>query len=255
MPFWIIALGLQLALLVHAIRTDRDQIWIWILLLAPLVGALAYFIVEFLPELLNDKRAAQRRAFRAASKGGAAGRAARVPFGDSDVGQALSAAQAEFDAGDFQQSLSTLRRAMTGPHQFDPDLMLGFARAQFELGDAKDAIATLDMLRQKNPDYQSPHGHVLYARAKEGAGDTAGAIHEYEALVSYYAGPEPYVRFADLLRAQGDDARARTLYFGVLQESEQAGKLYATRHKDWVDAARAGYEATAPAGASGNDAS
>ena len=95
---------------------------------------------------------------------------------------------------------------------------------------------------------------MLDGRAKAAAGDIPGALHECEVLCSYYAGPEPYVRVGDLLREEGDDARARMLYFSVLEGSEQAGKLYAERHKQWVDAAREGYAATSGAATPTGDA-
>ena len=69
MHFWVFILGAQLALLIHAMRTQRDTIWVWILLLAPAVGAIAYFFVEFLPDVLDGQRAAKRRALRGVGNG------------------------------------------------------------------------------------------------------------------------------------------------------------------------------------------
>ncbi|MEL6447282.1 MAG: tetratricopeptide repeat protein [Pseudomonadota bacterium] len=246
MHFWAVVLGVQLALLVHAMRTQRDTIWVWILLLAPVVGAIAYFLVEFLPDVLDGRRAAKRRALRGVSTGKSGPERFET---DCTVRDALAAAQQHYDEGAFQEGLSLVQRTLAGANRFQPDLMLELARMQFALDHPEAAINTLDVLRAKNPDYQSPQGHVLYARAKAAAGDIPGAIHEYEALCSYYAGPEPYVRFGDMLREEGDDARARMLYFSVLEESEQAGKLYTERHKQWVDAARKGYAATSGAAA------
>lgn len=251
MHFWILILGAQLALLVHAMRTQRDTIWVWILLLAPAVGAIAYFFVEFLPDLMDGQRAAKRRALRGVGNG----RSGPVRFEtDNTVRDVLAEAQQHYNEGAFQEGLALVQRTLVGAERYQPDLMLELARMQFALDHPEAAIDTLDALREKNPDYQSPHGHVLYARAKEAAGDIPGAIHEYEALCSYYAGPEPYVRFGDLLRAEGDDARARMLYFSVLEESEKAGKLYTERHKQWVEAAREGYAATSGAAAPTGDA-
>ncbi|MEO1593866.1 MAG: hypothetical protein AAFS02_01325 [Pseudomonadota bacterium] len=251
MPIWFVILGLQLALLVHALRTQRDTIWVWILLLAPVVGALAYLLVEFLPDVMDGRRAARRRALRTVGQRGARAQPLQT---DTTVGDALAEAQQHYDADEFREGLARLRQSLTGEHRHQPDLMLGVARMQFALDDAQAAVETLDALKDKNPDYRSPQGHLLYARAKEALGDIPAAIHEYEALCGYYAGPEPHVRFGDLLRAEGDEARARMLYFSVLEESEQAGKLYTERHKQWVDAARQGYAATSGASAPAGDA-
>ncbi len=49
--------------------------------------------------------------------------------------------------------------------------MLGHAQAQFGKGDASAARATLDELIRRNPDFRSPAGHLLYARALEAEGN------------------------------------------------------------------------------------
>src|ERR1700739_1212793 len=61
MRFLILSFVLQVALIVHVVKTGRNQIWIWILALLSLPGAIAYMVVELLPDLFRS-RAAQRSA-------------------------------------------------------------------------------------------------------------------------------------------------------------------------------------------------
>ena len=51
MLFLILSLIIQVGLIVHIVKTGRGMMWVFIVLFFPLVGALAYFIVEILPEL------------------------------------------------------------------------------------------------------------------------------------------------------------------------------------------------------------
>src|SRR2546429_5921521 len=60
--------------------------------------------------------------------------------------------------------------------------MLGLAQAQFGKGDASAARATLDELIRHNPDFRSPTGHLLYARALEAEGNVPKALEEYAVL-------------------------------------------------------------------------
>src|SRR5215469_11886323 len=64
---------IQALLIVHVIKTGRNQLWIWVLLLAPFgVGALAYVAVEVLPELFRSRTARRTaRGFRKAIDPGA----------------------------------------------------------------------------------------------------------------------------------------------------------------------------------------
>src|SRR5439155_2167530 len=61
MSVLILSILVQVALIIHVVKTGRNQIWIWVLALLSLPGALAYIAVEILPELLRS-RAAQRTA-------------------------------------------------------------------------------------------------------------------------------------------------------------------------------------------------
>ena len=51
MPIFILSILIQLALVVHAIKTGRNSSWVFILLFFPLIGGLAYLIVELLPSM------------------------------------------------------------------------------------------------------------------------------------------------------------------------------------------------------------
>ena len=58
----ILLYAVQAALIIHVIKTGRNQLWIWVLLLLPAgIGAIAYLAVEIIPELLRS-RTAQRTA-------------------------------------------------------------------------------------------------------------------------------------------------------------------------------------------------
>ena len=50
MPVALVVLLLDITLIYHASRTGRLQPWAFIILMIPLVGALAYIVVELVPE-------------------------------------------------------------------------------------------------------------------------------------------------------------------------------------------------------------
>jgi hypothetical protein len=68
----ILSILIQAGFIVHCIRTGRNQLWIWVLLLLPGAGPAAYFAVEVLPELLRSRTARRTaRGFRNALDPGA----------------------------------------------------------------------------------------------------------------------------------------------------------------------------------------
>jgi len=139
--------------------------------------------------------------------------------------------------GRYDEAIAQYRSALTGLYEHDPNLMLGLARAQFGKGDAAAARTTLDELIRLNPDFKSPEGHLLYARALETEGNVAKALEEYAVLAPYYRGAEAAVRYAQLLSAQGQHDEARKVAQDLLEEARIAPAHYRKAQKSWLDAA------------------
>ena len=61
MPVALVVLLLDITLIWHASKTGRLQPWAFIILMIPLVGALAYIVVELIPEWFGSPGAQQAR--------------------------------------------------------------------------------------------------------------------------------------------------------------------------------------------------
>src|SRR3954467_4228801 len=53
MPVALVIVLLDISLIYHASRTGRLQPWAFIILMVPMIGALAYIVVELVPEWLG----------------------------------------------------------------------------------------------------------------------------------------------------------------------------------------------------------
>jgi len=241
MAIFIVTLLIQAAFIIHVIKTGRNQLWIWVLIIPGLafVGMLAYLFVEILPELFRS-RTAQRtaRGFRKALD---PQRELRRYENEAHIGGNVASRQryAEELARHerFDESIAQYRQALSGLYEHDPNLMLGLAQAQFGKGDAAGARATLDELIRLNPDFRSPAGHLLYARALEGEGNLPKALEEYRAVVGSFPGAEAAVRYAQLLQAQGQRAEAQKVARELLQQARIAPGHYRRAQREWLEAA------------------
>jgi len=232
---------IQALLIVHVIKTGRNQLWIWALLLLPAgIGALAYLAVEIVPELFRT-RTAQRtaRSFRKAMDPGADLRRyeseARIA---GNVASRQRYAEELVRHGRYDEAIAQYRETLSGLYEHDPNLMLGLAQAQFGKGDAAGARATLDELIRLNPDFRSPVGHLLYARALEAEGNVQKALEEYRVLASSYPGAEAAVRYAQLLQAQGERAEAQRVVRELLEQARIAPGHYRRAQRTWLEAAQ-----------------
>jgi hypothetical protein len=241
MAYLIISLLIQAAFIIHVIKTGRNTLWIWVLIIPglALAGILAYVVVEILPELWRS-RAAQRTA-RGLRKAMDPTRELRRYEQEARLGGNVASRQRYAEElvrhARFAEAVKQYRQALTGLYEHDPNLMLGLAQAQFGKGDAAAARATLDELIRLNPEFRSPAGHLLYARALEAEGNVSKALEEYRVVAGSFPGAEAAVRYAQLLQAQGRREDARKVAQELLQQARIAPGHYRRAQREWLEAA------------------
>lgn len=232
----ILSIAVPALLVVHCIKTGRNFIWIWVLVLLHPVGSLVYLAVEVLPELFRSRTT--QRAMRDVKK-------ALNPEGElkqlaqrAEIGGSVAARQQHAEEllrlGRPEEAIAELRRSLQGLYEHDPKLLLCLARAQFAAGAAGDARATLDALIQHNPDFRSHDGHLLYARALEQEGQTGRALEEFKTLAGYYPGAEAAVRYAQLLRREGQNDAAREVLRSLMDQASVAPRHYRRAQDEWL---------------------
>lgn len=238
--FGLLLLLAQISCAVHAGRTGRPYYWLYIIMIVPVAGMGAYFVMEILPELMNSGPARQAASgvARAIDPGKgvreAMKRLAITPTADNKARLA-----AEYLAGGQPEAAVPLyREVLTGVHETDPAMMLGLARALFAQGELAETQAVLETLRRANPDYSSAEGHLIYARSLELQGQTEAALREYGALVSYYPGQEARCRCAVLLHQSGRTAEAKRLFEEICQLIEYGPRHQRRTQREWYDIAR-----------------
>ena len=239
MSLLILSIIVQVALIIHVVKTGRNQIWIWVLALLSLPGAIAYIAVEILPELFRSRTA--KRTARGLRKAMDPGADLRRYENEARVGSNVASRQRYAEElvrhERYDEAIGQYREALTGLYEHDPNLMLGLAQAQFGKGDAAAARAMLDELIRRNPDFRSPAGHLLYARALEAEGNVPKALEEYAVLAPSYPGAEAAVRYAQLLQAQGRRAEAQKVARELLEQARIAPGHYRRAQRPWLDAA------------------
>lgn len=198
---------------IHALRSGRELYWLFILFMFPLLGSIVYAAVVWLPEMRNS-RGTQRivRGIRQSLNPGAELREAQAEFDlSSTVGNRLRLADALVGHGRAADAIAMYRDCLRGVYHDDPQIEVKLARALLESGDAAAARATLDALIVREPDFKSPEGHLLYARAVAACGDHERAKVEFDALMKYASGLEVPAYYAEALAGWGDTDAARAL--------------------------------------------
>ncbi len=230
------AIVIEVALIVHCLRTGRNWLWILAIVFLPPLGWIAYGIVVLLPAMFGSRgaRSAVRGMRRALDPAQDLRRYETEVHRTGDVASRQHYAEALIHHGRAREAVDVYRQALSGLYESDPNLMLGLARAQFEAGAYGEARATLEELMKRNPGFQSPDRHLLYARALEAEGNVPRALEEYAGVTRYYAGAEAAVRYAQLLGASGHAAQARSVLQELLDNARSAPRYYRRMQRHWL---------------------
>ncbi len=240
---YVISGLISLGLVVHCIKTGRNTIWVYVLVvlltIVPFVGPAVYIAAEILPELLRSR--GSQRAVRGIRTTLDPEANLRKFENEMHITGNVASKQKYADElvrlGRAKEALPIYRTCLTGVFADDPKLLLGFARAQFEAGEPAAARQTLDDLIAKHPDFKSSDGHLLYARALEEEGNREKALSEYAALVEYFAGAEAAVRYSRLLIRSDQRPLAQQTLKALLDRAKFAPAHYRKAQREWLDEA------------------
>jgi hypothetical protein len=239
-PVSILLLLIQVALIVHVIKTGRNQLWIFAIFLLPGIGALAYVVAEILPELFGGRTARRARAglgriidpnrdLRRAS--------AEVEIsGNVDARRRLG--EELYERNQFDEAIDVYSGGLKGIFEYDPTLLLGLARALFGKGDYAAARTTLELLAQHNPDFKSADAKLLYARTLDAQDALDEAEREYAALAPGYPGAEARLRYGVLLKRRGKLQEAQRVLKDLLDSARLGPAHYRKAQAEWLDRAR-----------------
>jgi hypothetical protein len=211
MPYFVIMILLQIACVVHVFRNGRNTAWVFAIAFLPLVGIIAYFLVEILPGLRGDPKVRKLRSDVADKMDPERNvRAAREALAFSDtianrmaLGDALSA------RGEHQAARTEYRAADAKSLNPDAVVTMRLATAAMELGDAAEARAALARLPETTSQTERDRRDYLAARVEEGAGNARAALTIYEDIVTRMPGDEVRCRMAALYLEIQDRASAR----------------------------------------------
>ncbi len=206
----------------HCVKGGRNQFWIWPLVFFPMVGCLAYFIVEVLPGMEGNRhvRTMRAQAVKALDPAGEV-RAARDALGLADtVANRIRLADALVGTGRQGEAIPLYREAGAAQPLPDASTEARLAGALFENGQIAEAQAVLDGISPSGTQGGRDRLSLLRARIYDHLGRKEEALALYRDIVTRMPGEEARCRYAALLLDMGRDREA----IGVLEEVEDRMK-------------------------------
>jgi hypothetical protein len=207
----ILTYGLAILLCWHVVRTGRDTFWIWIVLMAPGIGSLAYIAINILPEIFGGATARKvARTARETLDPHREYREAKQACEETPTVRNQSRlATAAMHMGHFAEAEQLYRAAAQGVHAEDPVLLLGLANSLLELRRPADALTVLEKLGDDEAHGRTPAAAMALGRAYEDLGRTEDADRALQWAAERMPGFEALASYAAFMARNGrrDEAR------------------------------------------------
>ena len=238
-PGFFLSLVTAILLCWHAVKTGRNSMWLWIILMLQPLGGLVYIALNIVPDLVGGTTA--RRI----------GHAARETLDPHREYREAKAAHEETPTVRNQSRLATAavhmrryeeaealyRAAAQGVHAEDPVLLLGLANALLELHRPADALDVLEKLGNDAAHGRTPAAALALGRAYEDLGRTEEADTALQWASQHLPGFEGLARYAAFMARNGRREEAQE---AVVELDKRLAKLKPQFRKEgraWRDLA------------------
>lgn len=238
MPILGLGLHVIVAILfaVHVLRSRQERWWLFVLFMFPLLGSFVYGLTVWLPEMSRSQGGRKVvRGLRNTLNPGRELREAQDAFDHSaTIANRIRVADALHGAGRHADAIGAYREALRGVNADDADIQVKLARALLDNNEAPAARELLESLIARRPDYKSPEGHLIYARAVAAVGDRVRAREEFETLIGYFAGIEPRARYVEILNDWGEHEAATRLVEESLRHVKHMPAGSRRLNEEWI---------------------
>jgi hypothetical protein len=169
----IVPIAIQVVSVIHIMRTGRDRTWIYVVVFLPLVGSIAYFIVEILPDLISGRSARKVRTevARIVNPGGKLrGLQTRLDFSPT-VENRMALAKACAETGEYVKAAELYRDCLDGIYKDDPHIMSRLSRSLQSSGENAQAREWFEKLLAQRGSFDEDRDRLAYAMTLDALGD------------------------------------------------------------------------------------
>jgi hypothetical protein len=223
----------QVAALIHWARKRPEAFWLFIIIIGGIIGALAYFLIEGLPDFRNLQRTMR-----------GPGRRKRINVLRALVIQNPSAGNYEelgellLDDRRYREARDAFDRALAvRTDSIDPFYRRGIA--EFELRDDEAAVADLRRVTAADWKYDFSRAACLLGQALARLGRTEEAMAVFDKLVQSATGAEPLVAAAEFFANHGRPAEALEIASGIAMRDATMPHYQKRRDRAWLRKAKA----------------
>lgn len=235
--FGMLELAAQIYCVLHCIRQRKSSWWILFILLVPIIGWIAYFIVEVWPEIQAQRHNREGTAnanplrYRAIPSKVSQLRES-VDFSNS-VTNRENLADELARQGEYTEAISVYQSCLKGFSENDVGILYKLAEAAFA---GKEYATSLDSLHKVRAlsDYRSSKVRLLLARNYAAQGHTEKASQVFQQAIEKHGDIETHYRYAEFLYEQQQFAQALEMLAEIKQAAAQQPAHVRKLNSAWI---------------------
>ena len=227
-PYGVI---LQALAIIHFIRRRPDTYWFWIILMFGGFGALAYILIEVIPDF-----GLLRASFQVFPRRKRIKQLEGMIVDNPSIGNYEELGDLYLDDGQFVKARECFDKVLAREESIDPLYRRGLAA--IGLNDLKAAVPDLEKVTARDPkyDYQRAAGLLAHALGKIGEREKAAALFAEVTETSTLS--ETQYNYASFLAETGRAAEAREWAERILRKRATMPDYIRRRERSWFRKAK-----------------
>lgn len=234
----LIIIVMQVACVIDAIRRGYPVQFVALIMFFPLLGPIAYFLIEIVPDLYYTR---VRPLFKKLTF-------KKDPYQEMIVLQQAVKRSPSIEnrhrlaliylqIGQCKEALDLLDSLLADHFANDPFLLFDKAQVLFEMKEYHQALFILKFLMEENPQFQISQVRLLNARTLAQLGEIQLAVAEFERLENHYSGLESSFYFLQFLKKINNYPRAIEIFRQMQQRYNRFPRHFRAEQKAWMSQA------------------
>lgn len=233
--FYYITIGLQIICVIHCLRKGNSTMWIWLIIFLPLMGCIAYIIMEVL-----NRNSMQQMQSGMGSIIYPAGKIKKLEkqlqFSDTFNNRVLLA-DAYLSAGDTDKAIALYESSLTGAFKDNDHVLMQLITAYFQVQRYNDAISVAKKV-YNNPAFIRSHTHVVYAMALDKSSKPDLAEKEFNMMKGKYSFFEARYQYAMFLLDKNRMNEAQKIFTDIISEFSYLSSFEKRNNRLWFNYAK-----------------
>lgn len=233
--YYYIIIGLQAICVIHALRKNTHQKWIWLIVFLPVIGCLIYIFTEMFNR--GSVQQVQSGLNNVLNPGGHISKLENnLRFSDT-FNNRIALADAYLATGQTDKAVQLYEGSLTGNFTENEHVRGQLVQAYFNQGRYEEVITMARPLITL-PQFARKRVHMLYALSLAYCGDEAASEKEFRQMNGQFSNYESRYHYGIFLQKAERTAEARQQFQQIVEEADHLSAREKSGNREWFQLSR-----------------